>query len=81
MKNRYVIKTGQLSYHQEPLTSQMWTNLIKIRSFDPLALIATKGHTKVKSGDLSIMHDNNVMPMRKLSPDWLNTHVTEEGFR
>ena len=40
-----------------------------------------KPHTKVKSGDRSIMHDNNIMPTRKLSPDWLNTHVTEEGFR
>ena len=39
-----------------------------------------KSLTKVKSGDLSIMHDNNVMPRRKLSSDWLKTCVTEEGF-
>ena len=48
-------------------------NLIQIRSFGPL-------HKKVKSGDLSIMHDRNVMPRCKLSFDWLNSHVTE-GFR
>ena len=29
----------------------------------------TKLHAKVKSGDLSIMHDNNVMPRLKLSSD------------
>ena len=36
-----------------------------------------KPYTKVKSGDLSIMFDNNVLPRRKLSSDWLKTHVTE----
>ena len=59
-------------------------NLIKIRSFDPLPQIATKGsnklHIKVKSGNLSIMHDHNVMLRRKLSSGWLNTHVNEQGF-
>ena len=52
-------------------------NLIKIRSFDTLLKDLTKPHTKVKSGDLSIMHNSNVMPRRKLSSDWLNTHVME----
>ena len=37
-------------------------------------------HKKVKSGDLSIMHDRNVMPRHKLSSDWINTHVTNMGF-
>ena len=32
----------------------------------------TKPHKKVKSGDLSIMHVRNVMP--------INTHVTNKGF-
>ena len=39
-----------------------------------------KHHMKVKSGDLSIMHDHIVMPRLKLSSDWLNTHVTKQGF-
>ena len=39
-----------------------------------------KHHIKVKSGDLSIMHDHIVMPRLKLSSDWLNTHVTKQGF-
>ena len=26
------------------------------------------------------MHDHNVMPRRKLSSDWLNTHVAKQGF-
>ena len=39
----------------------------------------TKPHTKAKSGDLSIMHDNNVMPRCKLSSDWLKTLVAEQG--
>ena len=26
------------------------------------------------------MHDNNVMPRRKLSYDWLKTRVTEQWF-
>ena len=61
-------------------------NLIKIRSFDPLHYIATKGlmkpHTKVKSGDLSIMHhDKNVMPRPKLSSDKLKNHMTIQEFR
>ena len=42
-----------------------FVNLIKIRSFDLLPEI-TKHHTKVKSGDLTIMHDRNVMTRRKL---------------
>ena len=54
-------------------------NLIKIRSFGPLNI--TKPYTKFKSSDLSIMHNNNVVPRRKLSSDWLNTHMTEQGFR
>ena len=37
----------------------------------------TKSLTEVKSSDLSIMHDTNVMPKRKLSYDWLKTHTTE----
>ena len=36
-----------------------------------------KSLTKVKSGDLSILHDNNVMPTRKLSLDWFKTNVTK----
>ena len=36
----------------------------------------TKYRWKGTSGDLSIVHDNNV-----LSKDWLKTHVTEQGFR
>ena len=55
-------------------------NLIKIRSFGPLLKDPTKPHTKVKSSDLSTMHDNNVVPRRKLSSDCINTHVTEQGF-
>ena len=57
------------------------TNLIKIRSFGPQVKDQTKPHTKVKSCDLYIMHDDNVMLRRKLSSDWLNTYVTEQGFR
>ena len=38
----------------------------------------TKPHTKIKSGDLSIMHNSNVLPRRKLSSHWLKTHVTEQ---
>ena len=70
------------------LIFQQKYNLIKFRSFDPLPQTATKGsnkppppHTEVKSGDLSIMHDSNDMPRRKLPSEWLNTHVTEQGFR
>ena len=60
--------------------------LTEIRSFDPLPEIATRYQipdtcTKVKSCDLSIMHDNSVMPTRKMSSDWLKTYVTEQGFR
>ena len=59
-------------------------NLIKIRSFDPhlrsLLKNLTKSHTEVKSGDLSIMHDSNVMPRPKLSSDGLFRLVTEHGF-
>ena len=55
-------------------------NLIKIKSFDPLPSISTQGSIetpyKVKSGDLSIIHDNKVMQRHKLSSDW--THVTEQ---
>ena len=40
-------------------------NLIKKRSFDSHYL--RKPHTEVRSGDLSIMHDNNVITRRKLS--------------
>ena len=43
-------------------------NLIKIKSFDPLPSISTQGSIetpyKVKSGDLSIIHDNKVMQRR-----------------
>ena len=56
-------------------------NLIKMRSLRSLLKDLTKSLIEVKSGDLSIMHDYNVMPRRKLSSDWLNTHVTEQGFR
>ena len=56
-------------------------NVIKIRSFRSLLKDLTKSHIKVKSGDLSIMHDHYVMPRRKLFSDWLSTHVTEQGFR
>ena len=37
----------------------------------------TKLHIKVKSGDLSIIHDHIVMARRKLSSDWLNTSTHE----
>ena len=57
------------------------SNLIKIGSFSSPLKDLTKSHIKVKSGDLSIMHDHNVMPRGKLSSDWLSTHVTEQGFR
>ena len=50
-------------------------NLIKIRSLRSLLKDLTKSHIKVKSGE-----NHNVMPRRKLSSDWLNTHVTEKGF-
>ena len=56
-------------------------NLIKIDpmicSFRSLLKDLTKSHTKVKFGDLSIMHDNNVMLRRKLSFDWLKIDVNE----
>ena len=35
-------------------------------------------HIKVKSGDLSIMHDHIVMQRHKLSSDLLNNHVTKQ---
>ena len=54
----------------------VFCNLIKIRSLRSLLKDLTKPHIIVKSGDLSIMHDSNVMPRCKLSSDWLNTHVT-----
>ena len=63
------------------MPSQYLPNLIKIRFFGPQLKDLMKPHTKVKSCDLSIMHDNNFMPRCKLSSDWLNTHVTEQGFR
>ena len=50
-------------------------NLIKIISLRSLLKDPTKPRIKVISGDLSIMHDHIVMPKRKLSSDWLNTHV------
>ena len=59
----------------------MDNNLIKIRSLKSLLKDLTKPHIKVKSGDLSIMHDHTFMPRRKLSSDWLNTNVTKLGFR
>ena len=40
----------------------------------------SKPQAKVKSGDLSIMHDDNIMLRCKLSSDWLEIHVTEQGF-
>ena len=49
-----------------------------IHSLRSLLKDLTKSLTNVKSGDLSIMQDKNVMPRRKLSSDWLKTHVTEE---
>ena len=52
-------------------------NLIKISSTRSLLKDLKKSNIKIKSGDLSIMHEHNVMPRRKLSSDWLNTHVTE----
>ena len=51
-----------------------------IHSLRSLLKDLTKSLTNVKSGDLSIMQDKNVMPRRKLSSDWLKTHVTEEGL-
>ena len=59
----------------------MRSNLIKIRSLKSLLRDLTNPHIKVKSGDLSIMHDNTITPRRKLSSDWLNTHGTKQGFR
>ena len=59
---------------------EVYLNLIKIRSFCLQLKDLTKPHTKVKSCDLSIMHDNNVMLRPKLSSDWLNTHLTKRGF-
>ena len=53
---------------------------IKIRSHRLLLKELMKPHIKVKSGELFIMHDHIVMPRRKLSSDWLNTHVTKQGF-
>ena len=56
-------------------------NLIKsvplIRSLRSLLKDLTKSLTKVISGDLSIIKENNVMPRRKPSFDWLKTHVTK----
>ena len=52
-------------------------NVIKIISYDrSLRLLLKdlmKPHIKVKSGDLSIRHDHNVMPMHIKLSDWLNT--------
>ena len=56
-------------------------NLIKIRSLRSLLKDLMKPHTKVKSCDLSIMHDHNAMRRHKLSSDWINTHMTKQGFR
>ena len=50
-----------------------------IRSLRFLLKDLTKPHTKVKSGDLSIMHDNKVMPRGKLFSDWLKTNM-EKGL-
>ena len=59
-------------------------NLIKLRSSvrsrRSLLKDLTKPHIKLKSGDLSIKHVHNVMSRCKLRSDWLNTHVTEQGF-
>ena len=41
-----------------------------IRSRRALLKVLMKPHARVNSGDLSIMHDNNVMPRRKLSSNW-----------
>ena len=49
--------------------------LIRIRSLRSLLKNLTKPYIKVKSRDLSIMHDHVVMRRRKLSYNWLNTHV------
>ena len=45
-----------------------------------LRVLLKDPHTKVKSGDLSIMYDNNNMPWHKLSSDCLKIHVSEQGF-
>ena len=66
----------EMCFHEEVYKQ----NIIKIRSLRSLLKDLTKPHIKVKSGDLSFMHDHNVMPRHKLSFDWLNSHVTEQGF-
>ena len=49
---------------------QEFHNLIKISSSRSLLNDLKKSHIKIKSGDLSIMDDHNVMPRRKLSSDY-----------
>ena len=51
-------------------------DLIKIRTKG-----SNKTHTKVKSEAISNMYDDIVMLRRKLSFDWLKTHVTKKGVR
>ena len=53
-----------------------YTILLKLDPLDRFLRIL-RNHIKVKSGDLSIKHDHIVMLRRKLSSDWLNTHVTK----
>ena len=50
-------------------------DLIKIRT-----KASNKTHTKVKSEAISNMYDDIVMSRRKLSFDWLKTHVTKQRF-
>ena len=52
-----------------------------IRSLRLILKDLKKSLTNVKSGDFSIMHNNNVIPRYKMFPDWPQTHGTEQGFR
>ena len=57
----------EICFHKEVYKQ----NLIKIRFLRSLLKDQTKPHMKVKSGDLSIMHEHIVMLRCKLSSDWI----------
>ena len=60
-QNRYFIQTADthiIFLNCRPGVPYM--SIIKIRSFRSLLKDLTESHIKVKSGDLSIMHDHNV---------------------
>ena len=87
--NRKTYFFSKIKYY-DVFTVQILYDICPILKLDPLihylrVLLKdlTKPHTnmtKVKSGDLSIMYDNNNMPWHKLSSDCLKIHMSEQGF-